>query len=135
MRSRIERRLRRRELRFRWEVTDLPPTPKLGPVQYLHILRVLQEAISNAIRHAEPSVITLTTETRCNESGREGIAIRIADNGAGASEIYEPGYGIENMRHRAAQLDGRLEFARGSEGTTVELWFPIGSKEQTTSSD
>ena len=130
MRSRIERRLRRNELRFRWNVTDLPPTPNLGPVHYLHILRVLQEAISNAIRHAAPNVITLTTEMRSNESGREGIAIRVADDGAGENETSEPGYGTENMRHRAAQLDGRLEVTRGSEGTTVELWFPISSEKQ-----
>jgi len=127
MRSRIERRLRRHALRFRWQVTDLPDTPDLRPEHYLHILRILQEAITNALRHAAAHVITLTTDARADQAGRPGILIRVADDGHAAPGTVEPGYGTRNMHDRAARLDGQVTVSAGDAGTTVELWFPLTS--------
>ena len=101
----------------------------------VHIVAAL-DAGRNAARDDEAGAVE---EQRLGRAG--GVFHRVYGAGglafahslaeaAGESETSEPGYGIENMRHRAAQLDGRLEVKRGSEGTTVELWFPLSSEKQ-----
>lgn len=127
IRGRVEPRLRTHGLRFDWRVTDLPPTPRLGPEHFLDILRIAQEAITNVVKHAGATVIRVETAEAANGEGRPGIGISIGDDGRGIDEgTPGPGRGLENMRVRASRLEGSIEIVRAAgAGTTVHLWIPI----------
>lgn len=128
IRGRIEPRLRVHGLRFDWRVTDLPPTPGVGPEQFLHLLRIAQEAITNIVKHADASVIRVETEETPDDEGRPGIRISIGDDGKG---LVEPsangGRGLSNMRVRAERLHGSIDIVNdgADPGTTVRLWIPM----------
>jgi signal transduction histidine kinase len=124
MRSRLEPRLVRQGLRFEWAVSDLRPSamPADG---LLHVLRILQEAVTNVRKHAGARVVTVSTGERRSADGRDGIWIAVADDGVGISPGASPGRGQANMRYRAAQLGGAIEVRSASPGTVVELWIPV----------
>lgn len=93
----------------------------LGPERELLIFRIIQEAISNAINHASPTVIDVTL----NYSG-EKLEVTIADNGSGfdANKIAEntSGIGLNNMYVRIDLLKGKLNInSTKDKGTTIHL--------------
>jgi signal transduction histidine kinase len=120
IRVRLEPRLRLRGLRFRWEVADLPPSPGFGPERLLRVLRVVQEAITNVLKHARATTITVSTGVA---AGR-GPYVSIGDDGRGFAPERVEGRGLVNMHRRAAELGGELEVATGPAGTRVTLWMP-----------
>lgn len=127
IRGRIEPRLRVHGLRFDWRVTDLPPTPRFGPEQFLHVLRIAQEAITNIVKHADAQVIRVETEATDGADGRPGIQVSIGDDGRGLGTAHaNGGRGLDNMRVRAERLHGTVEVTEGAvSGTTVRLWIPM----------
>jgi len=123
LRGRFEALLRRQQLRFVWRVGDLPATPWLGPEQYLHILRILQEALANAVRHAAPSEIEVSVVAE--DSPEPALRISVCDDGRKAAAAASTGRGIGHMRGRARALGGELRIRPRDPGTCVELWLPI----------
>jgi PAS domain S-box-containing protein len=85
------------------------------------IYRVVQEALTNAARHAEAS--TISVELRV----RDGVlSARIEDDGRGFEEEDEPGLGLTGMRERAGLIGGELAVvSRPGSGTTVILRVPM----------
>lgn len=93
----------------------------LVPADALNIFRICQEAVSNAIKHAETALIVVSIQS----SHPNSFLIQITDTGTGfdESEIENNGhYGLENMRHRAAESNVELtiQSVKGK-GTTVTL--------------
>lgn len=92
----------------------------------IHILHVMREALTNAIKHSMAKTIRLSCER-----GAEGEAIfSVEDNGVGMSENPEKQhhYGIYTMRERAQQLNGELTCTSGTAGgTRIELKLPLKS--------
>jgi signal transduction histidine kinase len=94
--------------------------PGAGPVA-AEVLKVANEAISNALRHAEPSVVRVELEV-----DGEAVRLRVSDDGTGfdlAETVRSTRrLGLVGMRERAAALGGslRVETAPGA-GTTVVL--------------
>lgn len=127
VRCRLEPRMRRRGLRFIWQVDDLPELDGMGPEQYLHILRIVQEAIANVIKHAEAS--TITVETSLDD---ESAVIEVRDDGVGIADEAAPGRGLGNMRHRAEELGGEVSVDATERGTRVKLTIPLRSDASTT---
>lgn len=125
LRSRLESRLERQGVRFEWEVGELPPLPKLGPSGALHALRIVQEAVTNALRHARAHTIQVRTGEEKGEDGLPGVFVEVADDGVGMGPRGAAGgRGLGNIAHRAAELGGRLAMVSGARGTTVRLWIP-----------
>jgi signal transduction histidine kinase len=122
MRSRLEPRLASHGVRFRWEIRDLPPTPGLGASGSLQVLRVVQEAVSNALQHADARTIALSTGTDDDE---RHVFVAIRDDGRGFDAAKPGGRGLLNMRERARELGGTLEVESGTSGTCVRLWVPV----------
>jgi signal transduction histidine kinase len=95
---------------------DLPT-----PVQQ-HLLRIAQEAISNAIRHANPTLITVVLQSDLSE-----FILEIGDNGTGIVKTRVgngEGFGLGNMRERAKQLGGQLDVNTATgRGTSVTVRF------------
>lgn len=89
----------------------------LGPRATLQVLRILQEAVANAIRHARPDRISL--EAGLNAAGRVEIVLK--DNGPGIPSGASEGRGLANMRTRAASIGAQLELTSDTGGTTIRL--------------
>lgn len=90
---------------------------QLGPRRTLQVLRLLQEAVTNALRHSGADALTLATRTESDGS----IRIVLRDNGRGLDPAREAGIGLASMRHRAASIDGELTFTSCDPGTEVAL--------------
>ena len=90
------------------------------------LLRVCQEAVSNAIRHASPSTIRI--ETLLSASG---VRLSITDDGCGISRSMAQGMGIGNMRARLSELGGRLRIASSrTKGTRILAYLPRRDRSQ-----
>jgi signal transduction histidine kinase len=124
IRARLEPRLARHGLHFDWQVADLPPLPGFGPEGVLQALRIVQEAITNVIKHAHATTIRVRTGEEPDIDGTPGVFVEISDDGTGLRPPMTPGRGVANMRRRAERLGGRIGFASDAMGTTVRLWLP-----------
>ncbi|MDX8045086.1 sensor histidine kinase [Gracilibacillus sp. S3-1-1] len=91
-----------------------------------HLFRILQEAISNALRHAKPSTIDVLLIER-----DELLILRIVDDGIGFNihEKKDNSYGLTNMYERAAEIGARLNvMSLPNEGTKIEIRVPLINK-------
>ena len=95
----------------------------LAPERADEVFRVAQEALSNALRHAEADRIDLTLDTRDG-----AVLLTVRDDGVGLPEAADArggGVGLDSMRERAARLGGELELeAAAGTGTIVTLTLP-----------
>jgi two-component system sensor histidine kinase UhpB len=99
-----------------------PELPSLTPEQELVVYRVAQEALTNAVRHADADVLRLSVRRVGDE-----VVLSVEDNGRGFDPARSgSGAGIRGMRERAllvrASLD--VESAPGR-GTVVTLRTPV----------
>lgn len=129
VRMRLEKRLRNHNLRFIWQVEDIPEIPGLGPHKVLHVMRILEEAVTNVIKHAEATTITVAAYPSIS-SETPGVAVDIIDNGKGMTETSCNGYGLNNMQRRAQIVGGRLSTTPVNPGTKVTLWLPIHNSDR-----
>jgi signal transduction histidine kinase len=109
-----------------WRVEECPELSWLDAPRALHLLRLVQEAISNVLAHAAASSILLECRPAEHE-GAAGVVIGITDNGVGLSPDAEvAGKGITGMRQRARALGGAFSISsdRGS-GARIALWLPL----------
>jgi len=122
LRFRLGTRLEKAGLRLEWQVRDLPPLPWLDAAASLQVLRILQEALTNVVKHARASVVHVETERDGGE-----VVVRVIDNGHGfACDTHGgEGRGLTNMRRRAETVSGRLEIRSREGWTEVSLRLPI----------
>ena len=120
-RSRIQPQLEQSNIKVNWNITDIPKIPDLGPEKVLQVLRILQEAISNVIKHAGASQITIQTEEVTTSEGNSGVFVKISDDGKGMKTSNGNGRGLNNMRRRAEQIGAKLDIQSQSSGTIVSL--------------
>lgn len=92
----------------------------LSPGQSLHLFRVCQEAVHNAIKHAKCSVMTIVFS-----ASDEKIEVKIKDDGVGFESGGNTGYGLNNMKERIEEINGsfRIESKTGI-GTEIFLSIP-----------
>jgi signal transduction histidine kinase len=93
------------------------------PVLEEHLLRIGQEAINNALRHANPTRLRVDL---CYE--RDAIKLDISDDGCGFvvtdADIADH-YGLKSMNERAEQMGGQLQIvSKPQGGTKVEVAVP-----------
>jgi signal transduction histidine kinase len=122
LRYRVEPRLKARGIALDWQVSDLPRLASMTPQNVLHVLRILQEAFTNVIKHAGASRVCVAT--RCEG---ERVLIDVRDDGKGLREdgAGAGGHGLANMRQRAQALGGELRLQASARGTTVTLGLPL----------
>ena len=93
--------------------------------QTLHIYRIVQEALANALRHGLATVITITLAVVDGQ-----ISLEVANNGRDwPIELAKPaGMGLNIMAYRARMIGGALQICRGEHGgTIVGLTLPARS--------
>ena len=127
-RSRIEPRLKYSGIEIAWKVQDLPPMRGFGPEKVLQLMRILQEIVTNIIKHAQADRITFTTGVRRLGQNRERVFVEICDNGQGFADSIKEGRGIANMHHRAAAIGAHLEMENQPDGgACVRILMPLSS--------
>lgn len=90
---------------------------KLTSVEGMNIYRTIQEAINNAIKYANATIITVNIK---NLDGK--IVIVIYDNGTGFNEdTIEKGNGLNNMKKRIEEIKGSFNLLSSDEGTKIEI--------------
>jgi len=110
--------------------TDLQaPVERLSEGGQTALLRVVQEALQNARKHADAKRVTVATRTEGSD-----IVTEVSDDGTG----FDPGslavqgrrtYGLQFMRERAELIGARFEVrSRPGEGTVVWLAIPMGEE-------
>ncbi len=104
--------------------SDNLPEESLPPRIQHELLRFAQEAISNAVRHAKPTVVSVTLRWQ-----PPNLILKVKDNGSGISSASlekSEGFGLSNMRTRASQIDGKLDIQTAAgRGTSIVLTVPI----------
>lgn len=103
---------------------DLPRVPPL--VQY-QLLRIVREAVSNAVRHGDPTGIDLRLRATA-----KGLSLVVADDGRGfdaASRQSVAGhFGLRGMRERARRIGAAVEIeSKPGQGSRVEVRVPAAS--------
>jgi signal transduction histidine kinase len=104
---------------------ELEPV-ELAPAAEHAVLRVVQEALANAVKHARPTRIRLRLQQQ--QDGQ--VAVTVTDDGGGfdpATAEQRHGLGLGLMRQRVAELGGsfRLDATPGN-GTTIQILLPRG---------
>ena len=138
-RSRVTPCLNANNIELEWELSELlnassritQNTDEFGPEKALNLLRFMQEAVANIIKHAQASEIVVKAES-VHVNSETKTKISISDNGQGIPEDNVRGHGLNNMEHRAKALEGHLEIVTGAssgigadtKGTEIILTFP-----------
>jgi signal transduction histidine kinase len=88
------------------------------------LLRIAQEAISNALRHAKPTVLSVSLRL-----DSPNLVLEIRDNGSGIDATRREageGLGLGNMRGRAKNLGAELDIRTATgRGTSIIVRLPI----------
>jgi signal transduction histidine kinase len=95
----------------------------LPPETAIHVYRILQESLSNVVRHAGSKVAWVRLKR-----GARKLELEIEDRGSGLppDEERTDGLGLVGMRERAELIRGHLTFSRPPEGgTLIRLEVPI----------
>jgi len=117
MRLRIEDQLNAADIELQWAVTELPEMDAYSPRNSLHIMRIVQEAITNVIKHSHSQKVKLSTGVVNNN-----VFIDVIDDGKFSDSVSIcASRGIKNMHYRAQQLKAELSIRHLPDGTTVRL--------------
>ena len=94
-------------------------TPNLTDDQQLSIFRILQESLTNIMKHAKASQVEVEVIFALS-----GLVMRIKDNGKGfeSDNKLKLHYGLQNMRERARKIGGTVDLqSEIGHGTTITL--------------
>jgi signal transduction histidine kinase len=112
-------------LRCDFRSESIPEKSLLPSVQH-ELLRIAQEAIHNAVRHASPTSIDVSLQWDASN-----LVLQVKDNGSGISRVSldnSEGFGLRNMRARASHIGAKLEIQTAADhGTSVIVTVPISS--------
>jgi len=88
--------------------------------QELVIFRIVQEALSNVIKHAKADKITINLHY-----DETFLTLTLFDNGTGFNQSGSSGSGLSNMKNRAELLSGQIEInSKAGSGTTITIKIP-----------
>ena len=121
LRFRTDRRTAELPLQWHWDAA-LEHLPAVSERGMLQILRVVQESINNALKHAQAQQIQIAARF---DRVQQQLRISITDDGVGMPEGVAAGRGLHNMRQRARELGAQLHWLPQPQGTQVLLvWTP-----------
>ena len=123
LRFRLDSRLRHCGIQVKWSMERLPQDCIISPLQQTHLRRLLYEAFTNIIKHAQATSISVTgyldSNARCH-------TIVVKDNGKGFDlSAQGGGRGLSNMKTRAKLMAAQLDISSvPSQGTQIQISLP-----------
>jgi signal transduction histidine kinase len=120
-RYRLQPRIQAAGVSLHWRMDDLTSSPQLDPTNSLHLLRILQEATANALKHSGAKDIEFGTR-----QVDDAIELCVCDNGTGFdADRGTTGRGFANMRSRAERIRAGLSIVSApGRGTSVTVRIP-----------
>ena len=97
--------------------------PKIAPEVELAVYRIAQESLTNIVRHAEASRVTITLD-----SSHDSVVLRVVDDGRGFGGDQVEHGGLRSMRERALLVGGALAIKDAPEGG-VEIRLEVPATE------
>jgi two-component system sensor histidine kinase UhpB len=97
--------------------------PRLDSLDHLisqTIYRVIQEAITNVVKHARATTLNVVAAMRDH-----AVTIEVSDDGVGFPDNVSLGRGLTGMSDRSRALDGKLDLLRENGRTVVRCWLPL----------
>ena len=94
---------------------------QLGPRASLQVMRILQEALTNALRHAHAKHIALSV----GFAAPGVLEFVLQDDGRGLDPLAPAGLGLNNMRQRAQSLGARFALESTQPGTRITLQLDL----------
>ena len=96
--------------------------PPLSAAVEAATFRIVQEALTNVVRHAPSAMATVELS---HDPEASLLLVTVSDDGEGATCDAVPGIGMHSMRERAEELGGSFEFESSSRGATVRVRLPL----------
>ncbi len=94
----------------------------------IHVYRIVQECLTNVVRHAQAAKATVTVRRHIIK-GKEQVLIRVEDDGMGGLSEGE-GFGVLGMRERVESMGGQFTFdSNPGHGVRVRAWMPFIERE------
>ena len=124
LRFRMEPRLKCAGITLKWDTTKLQESLQLGVEQQLPLLRIIQETITNTLKHAQAQTLTVNVLNT-----PEDLIVDITDDGCGfdieAARTDSRGKGLNSLNKRARALCAKLNIISSSQGTRTQLILPL----------
>jgi signal transduction histidine kinase len=125
LRFRMEPRLKAAGMDLIWDARGLPEEIDINPDSVLPILRIVQEALTNALKHSNARAVQVVVAVE-RAGDAEWLNLRVTDNGRGIVEERAGGRGLLNMRNRANRIGAQLKIDTvPGAGTKVSLRYRI----------
>lgn len=115
---------------FKWDFVADPPEMRLKPELETTCFRLVQEAITNVVRHAQASMVQIELRQLDNQ-----LELVIRDDGVGfdvraaqARSVDDPSLGLVGMEERVQLIGGRIEITSNSSngiGTEIRAYLPM----------
>ncbi len=120
LRFRLEPRLAAAGIASAWELQA--PDLNFAPGVVLQMLRILQEALTNALKHSGARNVRVAWVA---DAEAPLVHLRVQDDGRGLAAQTASGRGLGNMRLRAQRIGAMLEVSGSAAGTTVTASLPV----------
>ncbi|MBL8516669.1 MAG: hypothetical protein JNM76_06840 [Betaproteobacteria bacterium] len=137
LRYRLEPRLKAAGIDLEWKVGELSPLVGAGPHALLQVMRIVQEAFTNVLKHSGATRVRVETrETPAEarlivaDNGKRGDRSQPVSVAPDAATALRRGRGLSNMQARAQALGARIERGQHDEGHTVSLVFNLLARKQ-----
>jgi len=121
-RERVQGRVEEAGMAFHWQDDSQGQLPDMGPREVLQVFRIMQEAVTNALKHSSGTALSVSIAPRPEPS--RSIRVTISDNGGGLGKANPRGKGMDSMTARAEGIGGKLQVQSGAEGVSVILDLP-----------
>jgi len=125
LRHRLQQPLQAWGLQVGWNIIGVPMQCALKDGTAIHLLRIVQEALTNAARHSGADWVEVRASVM-NEADQDKLCVEVVDNGCGWNELPAAGNGLSNIRKRAELMEATLEMSSGPDtGVRISLTCPV----------
>ncbi len=123
LRYRLEPRFRAAGIELGFTYRDLPERLDIPAEDALQILRVLQESLTNVLKHARAAHVRVDASLAADP---ERFVLAVSDDGGGFDPAAPTaGRGLSGMRRRAEAVGAALSVASDAQGTRISLEYPL----------
>lgn len=121
LRFRMAPRFEAMGLQLNWQLVPHDAEgPVLPPGTALELLRIVQEALTNALKHSGGHTVTLAVSLQ-----PQAMVVQVIDDGHGRIGTAGAGHGLRNMQARAQRIGARWSIEGSATGCTVQLELPL----------